>query len=259
MRSFFAFLYLASAIPMLSAQLTNDPVQALLDATVSITRYYDDEDKKIYSDPNAIGVSGTAWFLGSSNCLVTITHVANSMLLSSNQWREIEVAHFDTNGVLISWEKTQVTIAASFRYTDHDGITVLCLKWPFGGVKPLPIRTKLLSLDEEVFSIGYSEKNLSIAKGRFVCYEKATLCNTGRVGLAYFELRNGNPIALDFGSSGAPVVDQEGKVVSVVSTTISQKVDLRVPGVKPMRVSSPHGQPTNIGIPTPELVFFKGF
>src|SRR5687768_13678278 len=60
----------------------------LAHSTVSITRHFDDKDRK--RDPSLLGIRGTAWFL-SSNSIVTVEHVAAAMDLSDRDWKQVEI------------------------------------------------------------------------------------------------------------------------------------------------------------------------
>src|SRR5262245_7511913 len=61
---------------------------SLIHSTASITSYYDDAEKR--SNPGAVGIRGTAWFL-SPTSIVTAEHVADAMRLPKEGWKEVEI------------------------------------------------------------------------------------------------------------------------------------------------------------------------
>src|SRR5689334_14654589 len=64
-----------------------DPA-TLTHSTISMTRYFEGEEKKAY--PGALGIRGTAWFL-SGTSMVTAEHVAAAMALSAQVWKQVEI------------------------------------------------------------------------------------------------------------------------------------------------------------------------
>src|SRR5262245_27741500 len=57
-------------------------------STVSITREFSDEER--IATPSIVGVRGTGWFY-SKRSLVTAAHVADAMLLRTDEWKTIQV------------------------------------------------------------------------------------------------------------------------------------------------------------------------
>jgi hypothetical protein len=71
-----------------SAAATCVDASTLAHSTVSITRYFADDDRK--ADTDLLGIRGTAWFL-SSTSMVTAEHVATAMELSDQNWKRLEI------------------------------------------------------------------------------------------------------------------------------------------------------------------------
>ena len=61
---------------------------ALVHSTVSLTRHFAEDERR--GDPSLLGVRGTAWFF-SPQLIVTAGHVAESMNLSEQNWKEVEI------------------------------------------------------------------------------------------------------------------------------------------------------------------------
>jgi len=101
--------------------------------------------------------------------------------------------------------------------------------------------------EERVVTIGYPKSHLRFAEGRFVEYG----VDAKYVGAALLEIHDGNDrLVLDHGASGAPVLDCEGRVVAVVSTVITQTINLPS---GPVRVSTAWQTPNVISIPAGAL------
>ena len=63
--------------------------------TVSITRYFTEVEEKSRSD--LMGIQGTGWF-ASSGLMVTASHVAEAMHLSTTDWKDIELRDSESFG-----------------------------------------------------------------------------------------------------------------------------------------------------------------
>src|SRR5262249_8495011 len=73
-------------VPGAEAQCV-DP-SALVKTTVSISRNFDAEERKV--TPGIVGIGGTGWFL-TPEVMVTAAHVSEAMQLSTTQWKDVEV------------------------------------------------------------------------------------------------------------------------------------------------------------------------
>ena len=216
-----------------------DP-STLVRSTVSITREFDEHERK--SEPGLLGVRGTGWFL-SPRLIVTAAHVTEAMHLLAHDWKEIEIRE---RGTTTSLPARVLRLVGS----NAEKMAVLELRAAFPDASPLGIRAEPLVPEEPVVSLAYPNSKLRFARGRFVEYGMKTVL----AGTALLELHDGNDrLVLDHGASGAPVLDCEGRVVAVVSTLITQTINLPS---GPVRVSTAWQTPNVVSIPAEVL---KGF
>ena len=187
-----------------------DPA-TLARSTLSITTEFTEEEQK--TTPGIIGIGGSGWFL-SPRRIVTAAHVAEAMLLSQQQWRDIEV-----RGAEI---KTSMAVRIQRLAGNHaEKIAVLGLMTPFPRAEALRVRTEPLIPDEQVVSIAYPSDQSRVAGGRFVQYGD----DPRSAGTALLELYDGmDRLVIDHGASGAPVFDCQGRVVAVVTNVLTQEV-----------------------------------
>jgi hypothetical protein len=180
-----------------------DPA-TLAHSTVSITRTFDDQERQ--AQHGVVGISGTGWFLTPTS-MVTVEHVAASMNLSDQDWKQIEIR---------KGEDTQSIPARIQRVagSNAEKIAVLELQTAFASAPGFQLRMEPLVPEEPLASLAYPDSHLRVAGGRFVQYGDADRL----AGMALLEMYDGNDrLVLDHGSSGAPVVDCAGRVVAVVS------------------------------------------
>jgi hypothetical protein len=98
-----------------------------------------------------------------------------------------------------------------------------------------------------VVSFGYPGNRLRFAEGRFVQYG----AGDDFPGFALLELYDGNDrLAVDYGASGAPVLDCNGRVVAVVSNVLTQTIE--VPS-RAIRISTAWQMPNVISVPVQEI------
>jgi hypothetical protein len=212
----------------------------LIHSTVSITRYFVDDEKR--ADTDLLGIRGTAWF-SSSTSMVTVEHVAAAMGLSDQHWKQVDVLKGDNKQAI---EVRILRIAGSHA----EKIAVLELRTAFFGAQGLQIRMEPLAPEEQVVSLVYPGNRLRFVGGRFVQYG-----DTDRLaGTALLEMYDGdNRLVLDHGASGAPVLDCQGRVVAVVSNIFTQT--LQFPS-RAIRVSTAWGQANVASVPIQVLKEF---
>jgi len=210
-----------------------DP-EALAHSTVSITRYFSDDEAR--GNPGLLGMRGTAWFL-SATSMVTAEHVAAAMALSDRSWKQIEIRERQN--------KQSIAVRILRVAGVHaEKLAVLELQTQFSGAQGLQIRVKPLAPEEQVVSLAYPGSRLRFAGGRFVRYGDGE----SLAGTALLEMYDGdNRLVLDHGASGAPVLDCEGRVVAVVSNIFTQTVQL---AFRAMRVSTAWGSPNVVSVPS---------
>ena len=209
-----------------------DPA-TLANTTVSLTRHFTDEERA--KDPTLLGIRGTAWFL-SSRIIVTAGHVALSMGLSSQEWKQVEInregtRHSDLVRIQrLAGEGTEKIAVLEFRNT-------------LSAAQPLKMRTEPLVMGEAVASIAYPGDHLRLARGRFVREGEGKKL----AGSALFELTDGDDrLVLDHGASGAPVIDCEGRAVAVVTNVFSKTMAFMS---QVIRVSTSWGSPNVAAVP----------
>ena len=205
-------------------------------STVSITRYFDSGER---APPGVTGIGATGWFL-SPTSIVTVGHVAAAMKLSDRTWKTIEIREGDN---------TQSIPARIQRLagSNAEKIAVVELQTAFSGAETLRLRMEPLLPEEPVVSLAYPGGRLRVVGGRFVQYGGG-----GRLaGTALLEMYDGNDrLALDHGSSGAPILDCAGRVAAVVSNLFMTSMEF---ASRTIRIPTPWGSPNVVSVPVPVL------
>jgi hypothetical protein len=209
-----------------------DPA-TLAHSTVSITRYFDDEERE--AQPGLLGIRGTGWFL-SPTALVTVGHVTASMSLSEQSWKPIEIWTGE--------DKRSIPVRVARLAGSHaEKISVLELQTAFSGAQGLQLRLERLVPEEPVVSLAYPGSQLRVAGGRFVQYGDGDRF----AGTALLEMYDGDDrLVLDHGASGAPVLDCAGRVVAVVSNLFTTTMQFMS---RAIRISTAWGNPNVVSVP----------
>jgi hypothetical protein len=239
-RRLFSILILVVASSRVEAGCI-DPA-TLAHSTVSITRFFDDEEKE-KERSGALGIRGTGWFL-SPTSMVTVEHVAASMNLSRQTWKQIEIRQ---------GENEQSIPARILRLagSHSEKIAVLELQTAFSDAQGFQLRMEPLVPEEPVASLAYPGNRLRVAGGRFVQYGD----DDRLAGTALLEMYDGNDrLVLDHGASGAPVVDCHGRVVAVVSNIFTKTMQFLS---REIRISTAWGSPNVVSVPIPVLKDFS--
>ncbi len=239
-----AFVGLISFL-LLPVQSQADPAcidPALLEhSTVGITRYFDPAESN--PEPGVVGVRGTGWFL-SPTTLVTAEHVATGMLLSTQDWKTLDIQ----DGA----EKRSLP-ARIQRVAGHQAekLAVIEFQAPVSEARSVAIRMAPLAPEEPVVAFTYMKRQLHTVGGRFVRYGD----DSKFAGTALLEMYDGNDrLAIDYGASGAPVVDCEGHVAAVVTTVITQVFSTMLGET---RISTAWGTPNVVSLPIQTLSDFS--
>jgi hypothetical protein len=210
-------------------------------STVSITRYFEDAERNPQSD--VVAARGTAWFQ-SPTTLVTAAHVASGMKLSTQEWKSVSIkdgAEGQSNAVRMQ------RVVGSYA----EKLAVLELQTAVPDARSVAIRMLPLMPEDRVVTVAYPNDRLNTVVGRFVQY-----ADTGRLaGTALLEIFEGeNRLVIDYGASGAPVFDCEGRVAAVISTVITQILSTPFGN---RRVSTAWGSPNVVSIPIQQLIEFS--
>jgi hypothetical protein len=213
----------------------------LAHSTVSITRYFEDAERNPQSD--VVAARGTAWFQ-SPTTLVTAAHVASGMKLSTQEWKSVSIkdgAEGQSNAVRMQ------RVVGSYA----EKLAVLELQTAVPDARSVAIRMLPLMPEDRVVTVAYPNDRLNTVVGRFVQY-----ADTGRLaGTALLEIFEGeNRLVIDYGASGAPVFDCEGRVAAVISTVITQILSTPFGN---RRVSTAWGSPNVVSIPIQQLIEFS--
>jgi hypothetical protein len=210
---------------------------SLARSTVSITRYFDDEERSVRA--SLVGIQGTAWFQ-SPTTIVTVEHVAAAMELSSQSWKLLRLEHDgDVQSISVRIQRSAGTHA--------EKLVVLELQTAVTAAPSVAIRMSPLMPEDRLVAVAYPGQNRRAVGGRFVKYG-----TDGKLaGTALLEMYEGNDrLAIDHGASGAPVFDCEGRVVAVIATVMTQI--FRTPFGQ-QRMSTAWGMPNVVSVPIHEL------
>jgi hypothetical protein len=205
----------------------------LVHSAVSITRFFDDAERA--AKAGVVGISGSAWFL-SPTTIVTVEHVSAAMMLTTQDWRPLDITDGDD-------ARSIGARVARVMGRGAEKLAVLELQSELPGARTAAIRTAPLAPDEEVVTLAYPAGRPRLVGGRFVKYGD----DERFAGRALLEMFDGNDrLAIDYGSSGAPVYDCEGRIAAVVTTVITQTLPGAWGGV---RVSTAWGTPNVLSVP----------
>jgi len=210
-----------------------EPAQ-LAHSAVSITHYFDDRERAA-AKPGLVGTRGTAWFLSPAT-VVTAEHVSAGMMLSTQDWKSLEIRDGDEVRSVPARVERVVGSGA-------EKLAVLALQSEFPAARSGAIRTAPLAPEDRVATFVYAEEHPRVVGGRFVKYGD----DERFAGAALLEMFDGNDrLAVDYGASGAPVYDCDGRIAAVVTTVITQTLPAFA---GPIRGSTAWGMPNVLSVP----------
>ena len=236
-----ALIFLLSLSAQSRAETACVDLAQLAHSAVGITRYFDEAERNAQSD--VVGIHGTAWFQ-SPTIIVTVGHVASGMKLSTQEWKSLKLDDgADSQSVSVRIQRLSGGPA--------EKLAVLELQTAVSTARSVAIRMSPLVPEDRVVTFAYPNERLRTVAGRFVQY-----VDNGRLaGTALFEIYEGNNrLVIDYGASGAPVFDCEGRVAAVISTVITQ--NLATP-FGDMRIPTPWGSPNVVSVPVQQLMEFS--
>lgn len=222
-------------------------------AVVSITRYFKPEE---ITDPKRVGNQGTAWFFETRSHLITIEHVVSNPPLSKDEWTEVWIAEQKSEDPDdVRTERCEVKLLQIIPSPKGEGLALLELRNAFKWGKILQLEREPEKEGEEVFSLGYSNGNLTYASGISHGIGKEGDVPETREGIPLYELSdNINRLSFNSGASGAPVFNTKGKVIGVVSILIGQENSFLGQDFK---TGTAWGKPTHMATSTKILIDFK--
>ena len=200
-------------------------------------RHFDDAERDAH--PGRIGIRGTGWFL-SSTTIVTVEHVTAAMMLSTEDWKPLEI---------VDGDDSQFIAARIQRLAggQAEKLVVIELQRAVSAVRTVTIRREPLMPEEQVMTLAYPAGRPHLVGGRFVRFG-----DDGKLtGTALLEMYEGDDrLVIDHGASGAPVVDCDGRVAAVVSNVFTQSLAW---GSREIRVSTAWGMPNVVSVPVQAL------
>lgn len=221
------------------------PVDAQSTAVVELIFWFAEPDERGFDGYRSSGV-----FI-SPTTIATLEHV-------------LPEKETDRAQVMISWSETvdepvadsdrmELPIAGiRFIATGiDDRIALIDLPAGIIGRTDVGVRYEGLQDREPVFGLAYRDGALRFAYGRHMLPKRSSspAAGSGESPPLMFELADWEHrvrMVFDHGSSGGPVFDCAGRLVSLMSQAITQTIDIGIG--EPMRVSSAWGQPNMIGV-----------
>jgi hypothetical protein len=212
----------------------------LAHSTVAIIRHFEEAERY---RPDVIGIQGSGWFL-SPTTIVTVEHVTEAMKLSADDWKMLEIVN----------EAGSRFIAARVQRLvgqESERLAVVELQSAVAGAQSVAIRRQPLAPEDRVMTIAYPGGRRQLVEGRFVRFGDGGKLS----GMALLELFEGeNRLVIDHGSSGAPVVDCEGRVAAVVSNVFTQSFQW---AYREIRYTTAWGMPNVVSVPIDGLPDFS--
>lgn len=222
----------------------------LVYSIVRITYYRKVE--KTPTDTALVASSGTAWFFRSPKYLVTADHVARDYSLTRNKWTQVELFQQRNESVDGYFAFVGVRIHSTVG-TAKEKLVILELDTPVLGAQVLDPRPDSMVSGTSVLALAYDSHILRVASGHFLGIADASYPDPSLKGTGFglFEIDAGTEHAgLNRGSSGAPLLDDDNRVVGVVNWLLPEGNSLTPVS---FATPAPWGIPNNSAIPTSVL------
>ena len=267
-----AFLPISFGLESISSEArAQEAAEACVDpssyahSVVSIERYFD-KAKPSAGGKEVVGERATAWFYPSPGFLVTAAHFANGF--PPQGWQEVVLRQEAKDGSPDRTVQTQVRL--SYLGTAGGGkggdpgsetpaagdVAILELREPFAEARVLDTRPEPPLPAKTVIVLGYPDGNLRVASA---VIHQVNETFSRYASLSLLEVQGPNRLLLDYGASGAPVLDcREGHVVAVLNGLLTSP-PLPLPFLPPEKsiVPTPWGSPTNTAVPASVLNVIK--
>jgi hypothetical protein len=192
-------------------------------------------------------LGGTVWFIGKQQ-VVAVLHDHADVLAD---WTEITLSTGNQIGEApIYTRSTLARLLHTIETGTDEKLYIVELAETFTDIEVPKIRFDPLSDKEPVYSLTYDDGVFALATGRHLLPEQSTdAANPGDPPPPFLMFELADPsekdrLVIDAGSSGSPIFDCQGHVVSAVAMVLTQELNLM--GV--MRVSTAWGEPNVYGV-----------
>lgn len=230
-------------------------LKGLAHSVVDINYYFDETERSSFTD-GCIGFAATAWFFRSDRCLVTAGHVIDGMPFSKTNWTKVDICQQAYGSEDRRTNHSRVRIIESVK-TRAENIIVLELKEPFIGARVLDIRREPMTNGSPIVSLAYPHGHICFARGIFHGIAPKNYQDVRIINFALLEMySDSDRLILDHGSSGAPILDDDGRVVAILGGMMRYANEIILPFDLVTRVIKSWETPNYFGTMTDALQKF---